>query len=336
MFIDADKKEKYLKENQIVYSDINQLPKDYFDIDKEGNIILDFKRYYKSERDIDSYATCLSWIMLDTSKMALIKNFFGDIYRNRLSIDEYNLSKYNNILIPEIARQFQNDSAQYYFAKKQDSKNTYLLTMNFLQEELQEELIEGNDILLDDISDNEEKLQRQAITELKISTILEKISNYLIKNNCNREDKENIEKGFIKQTIFNKFIGQTDENNGNWGIIKDKYNRFRIAPIYDVDCSCNVNKLAKKERKSDNEKTDIESVIMQYKDLPWLKNYIEEVINNFNIQKAFEQSEENTNIIIEQKEKQIYTEFFAQRIEMLENAYSKCYREKTEEKEIEI
>lgn len=336
MFIDADKKEKYLKENQIVYSDINQFPKDYFDIDKEGNIILDFKRYYKSERNIDSYATCLSWIMLDTSKMALIKNFFGDIYRNRLSIDEYNLSKYNNILIPEIARQFQNDSAQYYFAKKQDSKNTYLLTMNFLREELQEELIEGNDILLDDISDNEEKLQRQAITELKISTILEKISNYLIKNNCNREDKENTEKGFIKQTIFNKFIEQSDENNGNWGIIKDKYNRFRIAPIYDVDCSCNVNKLAKKERKSDNEKTDIESVIMQYKDLPWLKNYIEEIINNFNIQKAFEQSEENTNIIIEQKEKQTYTEFFAQRIEMLEKAYSKCYREKIEEKEIEI
>lgn len=343
MFINVNKKQEYLKENEVIYNDINKLPVDYFQVDEKGNLLLDTKKCYKSERNVESYATCIGWIMLDSGRMALIKNFFGDIYRNRLSVEDYNLSKYNNILIPEIARQLQNNSAQYYFIKKEESNNTYLLTMNFLDMDSEEKLIEGNDILLDSIKDEiegkteeeSEDIQVDAVAELEISKILEKLEIYLINNNCCQEDIDTVKRDFIKQSILNKFIKQSDENNGNWGIIRNRDNRYRIAPIYDVDCSCGINKMRKKQRICSNKQTDIESLITQYKDLPWMKKYIEEVINNFDIQKAFTNSKQNTNIEIEENIKDRYISFFDERIEELKKIYCKKFNENTKEKEEE-
>ena len=53
----------------------------------------------------------------------------------------------------------------------------------------------------------------------------EEYKKYLEKNKINKEigvknqDIENARKDFIKQTIYNRFVKQADENNHNWGIL---------------------------------------------------------------------------------------------------------------------
>ena len=66
----------------------------------------------KSTIDVDNYTNCLDWNMLkDNETMVLLKRPFGDIYRE-LSIDDYYIAIYNNILLPQIAKQLENESAK--------------------------------------------------------------------------------------------------------------------------------------------------------------------------------------------------------------------------------
>ena len=58
--------------------------------------------------------------------------------------------------------------------------------------------------------------------ELNIDKILKQIEEYGKEKNYNIEDIVSIKHDFLKQTIFNKFVMQSDENNGNWAIIEDK------------------------------------------------------------------------------------------------------------------
>ncbi len=59
----------------------------------------------KSTIDVDNYTNCLDWNMLkDNETMVLLKRPFGDIYRG-LSIDDYYIAIYNNMLLPQIAKQ---------------------------------------------------------------------------------------------------------------------------------------------------------------------------------------------------------------------------------------
>lgn len=219
-FKDEEEYQEYLEKNEImeVASQIHEYENNFFRFSEEGDILLDQSKCKKSMKNIDSYSSCLGWIMLDDGKtMALLKNSFGDVYRS-LSIDEYYIALYNNILMPQIAKQLQNQSATYYFAKRSAKKspknNTrYVLTLDFKNKD--EELIHGSDILKEESYD---------ATELRMQKLVEILEDYLIEKGFNMQDIERTRIDFIRQAFFQKFIKQLDEHNENWGVLVDREN----------------------------------------------------------------------------------------------------------------
>ncbi len=206
-----------------------------------GEIILKKKQDYNtSALDVEKYTNCVNWVLLkDQKTMALLKRPFGDIYRE-LTKEQYYVSLYNNILLPQIAKQFQNKSAKYYIVagNKFNRNMKQILTVDFKKKN--EELVHGEEILEE--SDGN-------INELNIQSIMKHINKYLNEKGFKSQDIDTIKKEFIKQSLFNRFVKQTDENNHNWGILlneKEK-KRARIAPIYDLDCCCESGTLRKKK-----------------------------------------------------------------------------------------
>lgn len=149
-FKDKEEYERYLSKNK-VRNEIEDTQK-YFNWSEDGEILLEKGMLRESALEVERYTNCICWVMLkDNETMALLKSQFGDIYRD-LTIDDYYIAMYNNILLPEIANQLQNQSAKYYIAKNKPTKSKgyerkYLLTIDFKTKD--EEIIHGEDILED-------------------------------------------------------------------------------------------------------------------------------------------------------------------------------------------
>ena len=157
----------------------------YFQHSENGEIILKKQDCNISSIDVERYTNCINWILLkDKKTMALLKRPFGDIYR-QLTKEQYNIALYNNILLPQIAKQFQNKSAMYYIVKGNRLSNNlkHILTIDF--KETNEELIHGEDILEEAGGD---------INELDIKTIISYINKYLQGIGAKTQDIDTIQK----------------------------------------------------------------------------------------------------------------------------------------------
>ena len=120
-FKDKKEYEDYLSKNQVSIS--NENTQKYFSWSEDGEILIENSILRKSTIDVDNYTNCLDWNMLkDNETMVLLKRPFGDIYRG-LSIDDYYIAIYNNILLPQIAKQLGNESAKYWLSILNGLKN---------------------------------------------------------------------------------------------------------------------------------------------------------------------------------------------------------------------
>ena len=325
-FFNKEAYKEYLVENEIEnYEELLSNEKRYFEWTEKGEIILEKTKGRKSKIDVTQYSSCIGWIILnDGETMALIKNIFGDVYRD-LNEKDYNISLYNNILLPEIAIQLKNESAQYYIAKRNPKDvRRYILTLDFRN---QKKLIHGTEILEETGND---------INELRYENLKYAIEDYLLENGYNMEDIDTIQMDFLKQSIFGIITKQIDQHNRNWGLLLDEEKkRASIAPLYDIDCSCGINKANKKQRKYKNGYSDIYSFLKEFKEEEWLPEYIEQIIQNFDIRKAFCESEKSTNTEIPNDIKEYYKTFFDQRMKELKEAKEKVFEGGNKEINIE-
>lgn len=314
MFFNEREYNEYLDKNKVNREDFEKnsnFKKEYYKQDKNGRIILDMKRTTESAIDISSYSTPKGWYMLDNMDMVLVKNIFGDVYRN-LNEEQYNFSKYNAIVMQYLSKQFGIKSAQYYLAtEKGNTRLTYIITPSFLNKN--EKLVEGNSILKDPM-------------ELNIDKILKQIEEYGKDKNYNIEDIVSIKHDFLKQTIFNKFVKQSDENNGNWAVIEDGISAS-FSPIYDYDCSCGVETKNKHLRSTNNGNIELKDVLEQYKDEKWLQKYVKDVISKINFEKVIEDMEDD-GINIEEKTLNNYRKLFKERKIQLQQSYNEVYEPK--------
>lgn len=321
-FKDKEEYEEYLRENKI--NEIDNNDSNYFKWTTNGEIILKECKKKNSMLDVSKYTNCIGWCMLkDNATMALIKHPFGDIRRD-LNMNDYYMTIYNNILLPEIANQLQNDSARYYIATEKEYKTKsyhkqYLVTLDFKHKD--EKIIHGEEIL--------EETNRD-ICELNINELLKALEEYLSKQNCSKSDIKRTKQDFIKQSLFNRFIKQCDEHNHNWGIlVNEKSNSARMAPLYDMECSCEINIPNKYYRKTDDGSINsLECFISQFGNQQWFKWYIEEILDNFDIEKALIKSKVETKTEIPNQYQQRYKNFFGLRFHELKQAYEKVYLRK--------
>lgn len=312
MFKDEESYREYLNKQGISQTDIRK--ENYFEYSENGEIIIKNGDYNNSSIDVGNYTNCIGWILLkDNRTMALLKYTFGDIYRN-LTKDQYYIALYNNILLPQIAEQLQNECAKYYIVKGNKLSNNvrHLLTIDFKSRG--EELIHGEEILEQAGGD---------INELDIKNIISHLEKYLIESGVNSQDINTIKKEFIKQSLFNRFVKQSDENNHNWGIlINSENNRARIAPIYDLDCCCDIGTSRKHIRTTqDGSKYSISGFIKDFGKYKWFSTYIQEVLENFDINKAIQSSRIATRVEIPESIQNYYKDFFGERYYELKNAF---------------
>ncbi len=324
MFTDKEGYKEYLEKQKVELSNLDET--NYLQRAENGEIIINKKDFNISAIDVERYTNCINWILLkDNKTMALIKRPFGDIYR-QLDKKQYDISLYNNILLPQIAKQLQCETAMYYLVKSGKSKNSpkQILTIDFKKPN--EEIIHGEKILEEVNGD---------INELNIQDLTRETHKYLEKKNIKSRDIDIIEKEFIKQSFYNRFVKQADENNHNWGILlNEKETRARIAPIYDVDCCCDISTLGKHVRTTnDGSKYNLKSFLDDYGTNQWFDTYIKEVIEEFNIEKAIEGAKKETGISIPTKIQDHYKTFFGERFYELKSAY-KEYMSKEENKDV--
>ena len=189
MFEDIEAYKTYLDKQEVKVSRLDE--NNYFQHSKNGEIIINDRDYNISAINMEEYTNCINWILLkDNRTMALLKYTFGDIYRN-LSREQYDIALYNNVLLPQIAKQFQNESAIYYIVEGNKLSNNmkHLLTIDFKKRN--EELIHGEEILEQAGGD---------INELNIKNIIALIEKYLSNLGVKNQDIITIKREFIKQS----------------------------------------------------------------------------------------------------------------------------------------
>lgn len=318
MFKDIETYKAYLDKRGMKESNIDEY--NYFQHSKNGEVIIKNQDYNISTINVEDYTNCINWILLkDNKTMALLKRPFGDIYRD-LNKEQYYISMYNNILLPQIAKQFQNESAIYYIVEGNKISNNmkHILTIDFKNEN--EELIHGEDILEQAGGD---------INELNIQNIVSHIETYLLNSGIKNQDISTIKREFIKQSLYNKFVKQSDENNHNWGVLINREdNRARIAPIYDLDCCCDVGTLGKHYRTTqDGSRCSMSSFIKDFGEYKWFNTYIKEIVEDFDLNKAIQDAKNTTKIDIPENTQNYYRNFFGERYYELKNAYQKYLQE---------
>lgn len=312
MFKDIEEYKEYLNRRQVSTENIDNM--NYFQHAENGEIIINKQDYNLSSINVVNYTNCMNWILLkDKRTMALLKRPFGDIYRN-LNKEQYDVALYNNILLPQVAKQMQNESALYYLVKGNKLSNNmrHILTIDFKNKN--EELIHGEDILEQAGGD---------INELNIQNIIESLEKFLISAGVRNQDITSIKREFIKQSLFNKFVKQSDENNHNWGILMNcDDNRARIAPLYDLDCCCDVGTLRKNCRTtSDGNKSSLSSFINDFGKYKWFNTYVQEILEDFDINEAIKFAKNATKIDIPENIQEYYKNFFGERFYELKSAY---------------
>jgi hypothetical protein len=106
-----------------------------------------------------------------------------------------------------------------------------------------ETLIQGNSI----IKDNPKK--RRINFETQLEAVDKFVKKHYKKHKLPQEDadkaREEIKRGLIKQSIFNKFVFNQKESHEKWGLIQGKDKSLRLAPLFSYDYCAGVEPLYK-------------------------------------------------------------------------------------------
>lgn len=318
-----------LKEDFVTKKHLYKPIMEDFKRDKNNFVILTKGKYNNVIIDVGEYSFVHSWIELKDSNLGcLVKNFTYNIVSDRFL--EHNgkqgmsISKYNNILVPYIGTEiFSIETVKYFFAKfaKGGQKimvNPYLEYLITLDEKKNgEEVCEGIDVLLE---------QQQGDT-LVFSERLNAVKKFLELRHIATHTIQSVEDEFIRQEIFKKTVGYKDNHNINWSIGVNGKN-IRMFPAYDFDFCSGVVPNREIETLADNGNTDLKSFIEQYKSLPWMKKYIEEVIQNFNIQHVISESYNEIGIPIPTQSKEYFEEYYSEKKKEIQSIYKEILQDR--------
>lgn len=128
--------------------------------------------------------------------------------------------------------------------------------------------------------------------ENTISAQLKVLESYLKSRRCIPQEIEDAKLEFLKQEFVAKMIGLKDQKAENSQVIvsidEDGNRHVKLAPMYDLDfCFHIAEKADLPIRRCDNGKTDIASLIEQYKEYPGFMEFAKSSIQRLNMQEVF-------------------------------------------------
>ena len=262
-------------------------------VDENGRIKLDELSFFfcDEEKQINGYFA-QNWIQVFEGDKYLLKTLITDESKNTSKEydpdKEYQLCELNAVLMPHILKQLGIPSAAYFLATY-NGKNI-IMSPSFLTED--EELVEGDKIL-----------DKKYTESTDVYMIMKKL-----KHTFNKQLRDQ----FLIQTFANKFINQTDERNRNWGVITNKKTKeTRLAPMFDFDfCGPSDNNFARRFI-YDLFTCNLNQFIEEFYYLDSVKEFLGNVINNFDLEAAFKECEEESFVSIPENDKNIYRRLFA-------------------------
>ena len=278
----------------------------YLKRDKANNIVLTQGQYDLVTNDVGQYASAYAWITLkNTQSQCLVKNFVYnstmgayDEFIKRNGKDGIEICKYNNLIVPYIGSEiFGIDTVKYFFAKFANG----------------EEVWEGFNILTKDTV-----IFSKRLNEIKKFLELRQIPSHRV---------QEILDEFVRQEIFKKSVNYTDNHNANWSLGIDG-KKVRLFPAYDFDFCSGIRNTKRIETLCDNGLMNLNSLIKQYMDLPWMKEYLAEVIRNYDMNVVFEKVREKTLLDIPSNIKEYFKNTYSKKKKEIETIYSEIFEEK--------
>lgn len=294
-------------------------------MNSDGVINLNDFSFEISKRRLDSSKIGRCWILcsnLDSFLVTTPADKSKSIKSKFIMISEK-----NNFLLPQIAKSMDLDAVVYYKGEYTDENGTFSthhLTKNFLNDE--ETLIEGNSI----IKDNPKKKR------IKFESLLESTEKYVKKHYKKYKSTEDellkartdIRRGLIKQTFFNKFVFNENESNKKWGLIKDKNNRLRLAPLFSYDFSCGAEPIEKGHHRCINgNKEDIQTFMLKYGKETWFREWIKDFVLPFDLGSTIQAMHSQTGVVLTDEEYEYYSFLFGQMKEKVQEVVDLNYDE---------
>ena len=136
--------------------------------------------------------------------------------------------------------------------------------------------------------------------------------NNIPESDCIR-DRDEIRRGLIKQSFFNKYVFNENESNQKWGLVENGNHELRIAPLYSFDYCCGAEPIGKIHRRSVNGREDIQTFMLKYGKEKWFRDWIEEkVIPSAKIDVLEKGMQEETGTVLTSEEKEYYEFMFHQ------------------------
>lgn len=278
---------------------------DKIDTDENGIINLNDYSFEFSKRRLTDSKIGQGWIISSNLESFLVTkepNYFSEIKDKFL-----NLADTNNFLLPQIARQMGLDATVYYrgeYTEESGSVSTFHLTKNFLR--CEETLIQGNSIVKD--NPNKKRVHFESLLE----TTDKYVKKYYKKNRLPTEEmnkaREEIRRGLIKQSLFNKMVFNENEANKKWGLIIGADKRLRLAPLFSYDYCAGIEMLNKSHhRVIDGNREDIESFMLEFGKEQWFRDWIRDFVVPLDYEKAVSDMERKTGISLSNEEKEYYS-----------------------------
>ena len=221
--------------------------------------------------------------------------------------------RYNPIIATGIAKELGIDTSENTLARKV-SGSVRIFSKYFLK---------SNEELITFYEHNSHQRISDVFKELETALLLRKFP---------RDQIEKTKFDFLKQEFLAKLIGLCDQTEDNTTLIisvdDEGKKSVRLAPMYDYDFSFNtVRGVGFRKRHTDDGKTDIASLVKQYKDYPGFLDFVKKSVNTLDMDRVYENIYKDTGIKIFENSKENadleddYTEFLRDRLKTDYTAY---------------
>lgn len=229
-------------------------------------------------------------------------------------IEKYqNLAEKNSFLLPQIAKQLDIPATVYYrgIIRKGKDKRKVHLSKNFIGPE---EIYLAGYGIVESKRRRDNKVPFKSVLDSTRRAMLEEESRRGISEEDTLARYEEIRRGLIKQTFFNKLTLNDDESNDTWGLIRGTDYRYRLAPLRCFEPSCGARATGYNgkgcHRTASNGYDDIQSFLLEFSKEDWFRDWIENSVLSIDLDKAFEDASRESMTSFSPKERDYYGEVF--------------------------
>ncbi len=293
---------------------------------KDEEYVLSRERQNRWNNNQGTPQVGLGWIMTPSLDYFMITSNAKSSHN--VTEKYHNLAEKNSFFLPQIAKQLELPTNVYYrgVIKKGKDKRKVHLSKDFIKPD---EMYFAGYGFIKSKKKNENKIPFKRVLSGTRAFMLEEEGSRGIPKKETLERFEEVRRGLIKQTFFNKLTLNDDESNATWGLIRGRDCRFHLAPLKSFQTSCGAKVIGYGgkgcHRTASNGYDDIQSFLLEYSKEDWFREWIEDKVLNLDIDRAFTDAENQSKVLISPKEREYYSEVFEKMLDKVRGVFELEY-----------